>query len=144
MAIQSLRKNAAFAMLDRLSGKLSIGEIADELISIGYIEDSAEDYRNYQLKQARDAIGSYRRNKVKTDDIQNELINLTEVLDDGSSVPYFRKCSETSPEEAFRHIQYWDATIATDQAQRNRYFEFYLGKHGREFQRLFDFAEMAD
>jgi hypothetical protein len=136
MTRQNLRKHAAFVLLDHALGRISIEEITDRLIEIGYIENDPEDYRRWQVEQARNTIRDHRKSKVKSGEIQLELGNLHETLEDGSTVHYYKHVGEMTPEEAVQHIGSWDERIAESRYQRQRYYDFHLDRHGREFQRL--------
>lgn len=143
MAPQSLRINSAFRKLDELGGKLSIEQITDELISCGAIDDNPEDYRAYQRMLARKIVGDYRKNKQSTGDVQNDLANLKEILEDGTTANYFKHCHEMTVEEAVQHVRYWDKSIAKAKSRRDRYYDFHLRQHGKKFQKLLAFDSPA-
>jgi hypothetical protein len=135
MTRQSLRQHAAFVALDGIREKIDIDEITDLLIQVGYIEDSPDDYRRFQIEQARRTIREHRKSKLKRGEIQHELVSLYEVQEDGTKVYYWRPCGRLSAKEAAQHIRYWDNKLSEDQEQRNRYFDFHLDRHGKKFER---------
>lgn len=147
MTQQSLSKNKAFQVLEKLATKhqkYSIDEVTARLIRAGVIEDSPEDYRDYQNFKARGLIRSYRKSKQNSGEIQHELINFTEVGEDGTKHNYWRGAGETTPEEAARHLKDLDDQIGRDQSQRERYFQFYKELHGEEVIQQLLFADPPD
>jgi hypothetical protein len=137
---QSLRQHAAFVLLDGLRDRINIGGITDQLIGIGYIENNPDDYRRWQVEQARRTVREHRKSKARTGDIQRELVHLYEVKEDGSKTHYFHACGELTPQEAAQHLQYWEGKIAEDQEQYARYRAFHLKRHGKKLQRLLSYG----
>lgn len=140
MTRQSLKLHAAFAMLDSLTGKVGIEEITDHLIGIGYIKNDPEDYRRWQVEEARKTLRSHRKSKARGGDIQHELVNLYEVDEGGRKVHYYRPCGELSMHEAAQHIQTWREKVSEDQEQLSRYYKFHYKRHGKKLQRFLDFS----
>lgn len=133
MARQSLTKNKAFAMLDRLRAGHDIGDITGKFIDLGVISNDPGDFWQWQVEQARDLIREHRKLKQKTGEIQLELAHLYVVEDDGSKSHYFRPVGRLSTRESVQHVRYWDGRIAKDVNLRQRYFDFHAERLGDPF-----------
>ena len=139
MTRQSLREHAAFAALDNIDDKMSVEEITDLLISVGYIESSPDDYRRYQIEQARDTIRAHRKSKQRAKDIQHELANLTEQNDQGVTVHYYKPCGLLDTREAAQHVTTLRRRHLLHARIYRRHADFQFRRHGDELQRLLDF-----
>lgn len=136
----SLAKRSAFVYFDGLDDRETTrGEITDDLIRIGCIEDGPEAFRRFQENQALGLMREHRKSKAHRGEIQLELVSLYRLDEDGNKKQYFKACGKLTPTEAAQHIQYWDEKLAEDEAQRERYYAFHMKRHGKKLQRLLDF-----
>jgi len=143
---QNLRKHSAFVLLDGIEGRINVDEITDLLIDAHVIEDDPDDYRSYQIMQARELIRAHRKSKQQTEDVQHELAHLFEIREDGSRDNYYKPCGQLTPQESLQHIQYWRTKVREDIGRLQRYKDFHVARHGRKLKRLLprDLFEFAD
>lgn len=137
MTRQNLRKNAAFALLDRLfelpDPGIDVPKLTDQFIAIGYIDSDPRDYRRLQETQARELIREHRKLKQKRGETQLELANLFTEDEAGERHHYYKPCGRLDGREAALHVNNWDHRVERDNSLRQRHFNFQYERLGDAF-----------
>jgi hypothetical protein len=137
---QNLREREAAIAIDELSGKISVQRARDHFKSKGLIPYGQDAVELYELEQTRKLMQAARKYRSKSDDVQLEMVNLYEVLEDGTRNQYYRKFGELTAEEGVQLLKYWYDRERYASKQFLRYHGPLIQKHGRRIQRLLKFG----
>ncbi len=144
MPKQDLNLIRAFAIIDGINGRTNTHQLRKLFVDAGCIPDGEEALLALQLHETLRIVHQHRKSKERRGEVQNQLVNLFEITDEGVVIKYFKRMRKTTVAEAAQHLQSIQKRIDEHQTKWNTAHDYYSKKYGDKLQRLlFDLTEPA-